>query len=422
MPQPRFIIHGGAGNISRKNLSPDSYLLYAASLLEVNRQTASRLACGASALDAATEAVVAMEGNPLFNCAKGAVFTREGTIELEASVMVSRGYRKRGCGVVLIKRVKNPVRLAREMLIRGGVDGNDGDSITQGGGAQGHSVLGGPTAEALAKQWGLDMVDEDYFWTRKRWDQHKRGLKGKELRDCLGAEAGQGKGKPMQADGWDGQEYLSQGTVGCVVLDRYGTLCVATSTGGLTNKLSGRIGDTPTIGAGFWAEEWEESKSDASRQRALTTPKVSLLYNNLLYVLGDCLPRFGGYLNIEDEEDWLQKEKALSKSVRAVAMSGTGNGDSFLRLAATRTAGAIARFSGRSLAFAVKQVAGPGGDLQNSAGDCWGKTGEGEGGIIGIELVNGKGKIVCNFNCGGMFRTWIDDDGKERVMVFLDEY
>lgn len=86
MPQPRFIIHGGAGNITQENLSHDSYLLYAASLLEVNRQTASRLACGASALDAATEAVVAMEANPLFNCAKGAVFTREGTIELEASV------------------------------------------------------------------------------------------------------------------------------------------------------------------------------------------------------------------------------------------------------------------------------------------------------------------------------------------------
>lgn len=337
--------------------------------------------------------------------------------------MVSRGYRKRGCAVVLIKRVKNPVRLAREMLVRGGMDWYDGDSVRNGGGAQGHSVLGGPTAEALARQWGLDMVDEDYFWTRKRWDQHKRGLKGKEFRACLDAEAGQDKGEPIQADGWDGHEYLSQGTVGCVVLDRYGTLCAATSTGGLTNKLSGRIGDTPTIGAGFWAEEWEDLRSDASGQLALTTPKVSTLSSTLLYVLGDCLPRFGGYVSVEDEEEhWLHNEKALSKRVRAVAMSGTGNGDSFLRLASTRTAGAIARFTGRSLAFAVKQIAGPGGDLQHSAGDRWGKTGEGEGGIIGIELVDGKGKIACNFNCGGMFRTWVDDDGKERVMVFSDEY
>ena len=104
-------------------------------------------------------------------------------------------------------------------------------------------------------------------------------------------------------------------------------------------------------------------------------------------------------------------------------MSGTGNGDSFLRLAAVRTVAAIARFSpDRSLASAVHEIAGPGGALQQSAGDRWGKTGEGEGGIIGIELVGGKGKVVFDFNCGGLFRTWVDDDGNERVMVFKEEY
>lgn len=104
-------------------------------------------------------------------------------------------------------------------------------------------------------------------------------------------------------------------------------------------------------------------------------------------------------------------------------MSGTGNGDSFLRLAAARTAGAIVRFCpNRSLASAVHQIAGAGGELQRSAGDRWGKTGEGEGGIIGIELVDGKGKVVFDFNCGGMFRCWVDEQGRERVMVFKDEY
>lgn len=104
-------------------------------------------------------------------------------------------------------------------------------------------------------------------------------------------------------------------------------------------------------------------------------------------------------------------------------MIGTGNGDSFLRLAAARTAGAIVRFSpNRSLESAVSQIAGSGGELERSAGDRWGKTGEGEGGIIGIELVNGKGKIVFDFNCGGMFRCWVDDHGIEKVMVFKDEY
>ncbi|KAK3077749.1 hypothetical protein LTS18_009418 [Coniosporium uncinatum] len=108
----------------------------------------------------------------------------------------------------------------------------------------------------------------------------------------------------------------------------------------------------------------------------------------------------------------------------AVAMSGTGNGDSFLRLSAVRTAAAMSRFStpNMPLAEAVRRIAGPKGALQESAGDRFGHTGEGEGGIIGIELVDDKSDIVWNFNCGGMFRAWVDDDGRERCMVFKDEY
>ena len=155
--------------------------------------------------------------------------------------MVSKGYKKRGCGVVLLKHVKNPILLAREMLVRGEIDG--------GGGAQHHSVLGGPTLEALAREWGLDMVPESYHWTKKRWDEHKRGLRKSGVAN---PEWTQNPKWGPEDEPWDGHEYLPQGTVGCVALDRYGTLAVATSTGGLTNKLSGRIGDTPTIGAGFW--------------------------------------------------------------------------------------------------------------------------------------------------------------------------
>ncbi len=318
--------------------------------------------------------------------------------------MVSKGYRKRGCGVVLLKRVKNPIRLAREMLIRGEVDGGgggngggDGDPAGGAGGAQGHCVLGGPTLEALAEEWGLDMVDEEYFWTKKRWNEHKRGLKG-------------------EAEG----EYLPQGTVGCVALDRYGTICVATSTGGLTNKLSGRIGDTPTIGAGFWAEEWEVQRATVYKQPQMRAPIALMLPDGVKQVLGECLPGLAGYFGLlENECD----EKSSSTTIRAIAVSGTGNGDSFLRLAAARTAGALARFSpDRSLSSAVTQIAGPGGELQQSAEDRWGKGGEGEGGIIGIEMVEGVGKVVYDFNCGGMFRCWVDDKGRERVMVFKEEY
>ena len=111
-------------------------------------------------------------------------------------------------------------------------------------------------------------------------------------------------------------------------------------------------------------------------------------------------------------------------------MSGTGNGDSFLRINAVRTAAAIARYSGNDpfvsglfpLQTAVSSVAGPNGALQQSAADRWRKTGEGEGGVIGIDFDEfSGGRVVADFNCGGMFRVWIDDEGKDRMAVFREE-
>lgn len=290
-------------------------------------------------------------------------------------------------------------------------------------------MLSGPTVEKLAEEWGLEIVDERYFFTRRRWEEHERGLGKSTLgksglgqveeevdeewtRRMEGVEVG-----GEEEEGWDGREYLPQGTVGAVALDRYGVLCVATSTGGLTNKLSGRIGDTPTLGAGFWAEEWVDRREEVWRQ-----PRVKTPLEGILQAVGECLPSLPSYEELSTEDDY-EDEKATSTTTRAVAMSGTGNGDSFLRTAGARTAAAIAKFApSRSLASAVKQIAGPGGELQRSAGDRWQKTGEGEGGIIGIELVQGVGKVVFDFNCGGMFRCWVDDGGVERVMVFREEY
>lgn len=343
--------------------------------------------------------------------------------------MVSKGYRKRGCGVVLIKHVKNSILLAREMLIRGETDGGGGhnggdnsDPSGGSGGAQGHCVLGGPTLEGLARQWELDMVPESYYWTKKRWDEHKRGLEKSGVPNPTWTQNPQWS---PEEESWDGHEYLPQGTVGCVALDMYGTLCVATSTGGLTNKLSGRIGDTPTIGAGFWAEEWWNQRDMVYRQPRPQAPLSAMLPDGLRDIVADCLPVGGGtYEEIPQGLPLSEKQGPLpySSSYRAVAMSGTGNGDSFLRTAATRTAAAMARWSNRSLTSSVQEVAGVDGELQRSAGDRWGKTGEGEGGIIGIEIFNGVGKIVFDFNCGGMFRAWTDDQGKERCMVFKEEY
>ena len=165
--------------------------------------------------------------------------------------MVTGGFHKRACAVVLVNKVKNPIKLAREMLVRGEKDGSGGgDQEGDAGGAQGHCCLGGETVEQLAKDWGLEMVKESYFWTRKRWDEHQRGLhesaEERTLKQYLPCSE--------QDVGWDGEAYLPQGTVGCVALDRYDKICVATSTGGLTNKLSGRIGDSPTIGGSYFSE------------------------------------------------------------------------------------------------------------------------------------------------------------------------
>ena len=347
--------------------------------------------------------------------------------------MVSRGFRKRACGVVLVKKVKNPIKMAREMLVRGETDGTGGgnggggDPSGGSGGAQGHCCLGGETVEKLAEEWGLDMVNEKYFWTRKRWDEHKRGLNSNcDRRGKLSIdpsyEANTSAFDEIES-GWDGKEYLPQGTVGCVALDQYGTLCVATSTGGLTNKLPCRIGDTPTIGAGFWAEEWDESPLNQSAGPVQGMGYANTFLEGLRNVLDDCLLSPLGYQQVSSCQYRIQEKIQPFGDIRAVALSGTGNGDSFLRLAAARTAGAIVRFApDRSLASAVNQIAGPFGELQQSAGDRWGKTGEGEGGIIGIELVDGKGKVVFDFNCGGMFRCWVDEMGVERVMVFEEEY
>ncbi|KAF2092016.1 N-terminal nucleophile aminohydrolase [Saccharata proteae CBS 121410] len=422
--QPRLIIHGGAGNIHRSNLPQSSYAAYRTSLLSILNSSKTLLQSpSATALDVATHAVTLLENDPLFNAGHGAVFTRAGTNELEASVMVSDGHHKRGVGCMLLTHVKNPIKLAREMLLRG-------DEL-DGGGAQAHCQLSGPYLEDLARKWGLDIVEQEYFWTRKRWEEHERGLERE--KGGSGAEKSKHAGSIDDGDpSWDGHEYLPQGTVGCVVLDSFGTICAATSTGGLTNKLPGRIGDTPTIGAGFWAEEWFEEaiepqmlyQNPGALVSAATSPLDKLSRGELFSVISDCLP-----LSTSSEQNRsstaAEKQDEPCKTVRrhAVGMSGTGNGDSFLRVNAVRTAAAISRFTAPNLplATALKRVAGPGGELQRSAGERWGKTGEGEGGIIGIELVGTEGKVVFDLNCGGMFRAWVDDAGEERFEVFRDE-
>ncbi|CZT22422.1 related to putative L-asparaginase precursor [Ramularia collo-cygni] len=437
---PRIIIHGGAGNITQENLPPKALAAYRSALLGILGRANEKLSePHASALDVATYAVSLLELDGMFNSGRGAVFTTAGTHELEASVMVSRGYNKRGCGVMCVKKAKSPIMLAKEMLIRG--------QTADGGGAQGHCQLQGEICDKLNDQWGLESVKPSYFWVRKRWDEHRKGLglvrddetydKAKKAADSeynrdtasqthiqdVSMELSSVDQCAVGDIHWNGRDYLPQGTVGAVVLDSRGVLCVATSTGGLTNKLPGRIGDTPTLGAGFWAEEWQT-------QTTKSVPVAASPMSQLVASAGECFPGISTYLPLPPSDAAFLNVKH-STHFRGVAMSGTGNGDSFLRVAAARTAAAMVRFGSQStytssgngqqisLQQAVTAVAGPHGELQLSAGDRWHKTGEGEGGIIGIELDQyGEGHVVFAWNCGGMFHAWIDDNGEEQFEVF----
>lgn len=344
-----------------------------------------------SALSTACHAVTLLEDNPLFNSGHGAVFTRDGRNELEASVMVSRGFAKRAVAVTGLRRVRNPILLAQRMLEHGDRDILGPRSGPDVPSAQGHTLLHGVTAEVLAVRYGLDMVEPGYFFTRKRWDEHVRGLERER----------EGRG----AAGWAVDEYVPQGTCGAVALDAEGVVCCATSTGGLTNKLTGRIGDTPCVGTGFWAEEWMERGDPTGVLRGREGPAV-LLSEGLRGLMADCLPSPFLYTPVSRGRQGLV-------TTRSIALSGTGNGDSFLRTAACRTVGAMARFGVQSADVSLNRVAGPGGELQQSAGDRWGKVGEGEGGMIGIEcvivrdeegeVVETRSNILQGLNCGGCF-------------------
>jgi L-asparaginase len=440
---PRLIIHGGAGNILPSNLPPTKYKAYHDSLLRILSNAHHFLtspssfplatSSSASALDTVTFAVTQLEDNPLFNSAHGAVFTRDGVNELEASIMVSKGKKKRGVGLMGLQHVKNPIKLAREMLLHGEKDLDGGNGEQRGpmfaseewslkgksSGAQGHCQLYKVSAEELARDWGLEMVDPSYFFVQTRWDEHIKGL-AKEKEDSGVAT-------------WDGEDFFPQGTCGAVALDSEGVVACATSTGGMTNKLTGRVGDTPTLGAGFWAEEWEDEY--ASKEEALLRQggPALVLSDMLKGLIADCFPNPTMYSPVPRD----CVENSLTKGdrvFRSSAISGTGNGDSFLRLNAVRTASAIARYRGSksssktSLQDAITEVSGPNGDLVKSAGTRWRKTGEGEAGMIGIELTvitdsDGELKfaashIVNDYNCGGMFRAAVDKYGKAVMRVW----
>jgi L-asparaginase / beta-aspartyl-peptidase len=206
------VIHGGAGNITKANL-PDS-TLYKEKLTEALTKASDTLAKGGTSLDAVEAAIRILEDSPLFNAGKGAVFNDEGKNELDASIM--DGKTLKAGAVAGVTTIKNPITAARTVMEKSK-----------------HVMLIGKGAEKFAKDQGLDIVDPSYFYDQKRWDQYLK-QKGKSDLNINYSDT-------------------IHGTVGVVALDMYGNLAAGTSTGGLSNKEYGRVGDSPIIGAGTYA-------------------------------------------------------------------------------------------------------------------------------------------------------------------------
>ena len=200
-----IVIHGGAGGISRESITSELDKEYRASLLAALDAGRKVLSEGGSALDAVEQTIRTMEDNPLFNSGKGAVFTHEGKNELDAAIM--DGSNLAAGAVAGVTDIRNPITAARRVMTNSP-----------------HVLLTGAGASQFAKEQGLEIVPPSYFYTEKRFN---------ELQEILKRE--------------------KNGTVGCCALDKNGNLAAGTSTGGMSNKRYNRVGDSPIIGAGTYA-------------------------------------------------------------------------------------------------------------------------------------------------------------------------
>jgi L-asparaginase / beta-aspartyl-peptidase len=218
----RLAIHGGAGTIERSKMTPKNEGEYRAGLERALTAGYQILKRGGSSLDATEAAVRVLEDDPHFNAGKGSVFTSAGTNEMDAAIM--DGKTLAAGAVASLKHIKNPISLARLVMEKSG-----------------HVMMDSEGAELFAKENGIELVDQKYFFTQERWDALQK-IKAAEKSRTSGA------GKKFLITDQD-----RHGTVGAVALDQNGNLAAATSTGGTTNKRPGRVGDTPVIGAGTYA-------------------------------------------------------------------------------------------------------------------------------------------------------------------------
>lgn len=315
-PRLAFVIHGGAGVIRRGSLTPEREKEYRAKLEEAVVAGYKALQEGKSGLDAVEIAIKILEDSPLFNAGKGAVFTADGKNELDAAVMDGKSL---NAGAVAgLHTVKNPITLARAVMEKSP-----------------HVMMIGEGAEQFAKEMKIELVDPKYFFTQNRWDSLQKIIK----------EEKEKAGKSTSSAFRELPENKF-GTVGAVALDKDGNLAAGTSTGGMTYKKYGRVGDVPIIGAGTYA-------------------------NN-----------------------------------ETCAVSATGWGEFFIRLGVARDISALMEYRALPVQQAADIVIHQ--KLQKAGGD---------GGVIAIDKF---GNIGISFNSEGMYRAYIDKEGKPVVEIYKD--
>ncbi len=243
-PKLGFIIHGGAGSIKKGSIAPEKEKEYRDKLTEALLAGYKALQDGKTSLDAVEIAIRMMEDSPLFNAGKGAVFTADGKNELDASIM--DGNTLKAGGVAGLHHVKNPITLARTVMERSP-----------------HVLMFGDGAEKFAKEQKIELVNEKYFWTQAAWNELMREQKQVQSpKSKIQYPKPKMKSSKSKVQGSKSDEIWNlepgtlkkhRGTVGAVALDSFGNLAAGTSTGGMSNKKYGRVGDAPIIGAGTYA-------------------------------------------------------------------------------------------------------------------------------------------------------------------------
>ncbi|WP_145860155.1 isoaspartyl peptidase/L-asparaginase family protein [Pedobacter suwonensis] len=222
-----MVIHGGAGTILKKNMTPEKEAAYVAALTKALQAGYAEIKAGKSSLDAVEATIHVLENDPHFNAGKGAVFTHDGRNELDAAIM--DGKTLMAGAIAGVTTVKNPISAARAVMEKSE-----------------HVMMVGSGADLFAKDAGLEIVDPKYFWTKERWNGLQEAIKEDSTKAVL--DHGSKKSGLLGIKNHD----YKFGTVGCVALDQAGNLAAGTSTGGMTNKKYGRVGDAPIIGAGTY--------------------------------------------------------------------------------------------------------------------------------------------------------------------------